>query len=81
MDVEVLYFQSVKKIAGRPREKLSLPSRATVADLVHRIEALHPGLAPLAPSLLFAVNEEHAPADHELAEGDLIALMPPFSGG
>ena len=31
--------------------------------------------------LLYAVNREYAPADRELADGDVVALIPPVSGG
>jgi MoaE-MoaD fusion protein len=31
--------------------------------------------------LLYAVNREYAPAEHELADGDVVALIPPVSGG
>jgi molybdopterin synthase catalytic subunit/molybdopterin converting factor small subunit len=31
--------------------------------------------------LLYAVNREYAPADHALADGDVVALIPPVSGG
>jgi molybdopterin synthase catalytic subunit len=31
--------------------------------------------------LLYAVNEQYAPRDRELADGDVVALIPPVSGG
>jgi molybdopterin synthase catalytic subunit len=31
--------------------------------------------------LLYAVNKEYAPVDQELADGDVVALIPPVSGG
>jgi MoaE-MoaD fusion protein len=31
--------------------------------------------------LLYAVNKEYAPPEHELADGDVVALIPPVSGG
>ena len=33
------------------------------------------------PGLLYAVNREYAPPEHELADGDEVALIPPVSGG
>jgi molybdopterin synthase catalytic subunit/molybdopterin converting factor small subunit len=33
------------------------------------------------PGLLYAVNRRYAPAEHELAHGDVVALIPPVSGG
>ena len=31
--------------------------------------------------VLYAVNREYAPPEHELADGDVVALIPPVSGG
>ena len=33
------------------------------------------------PGLLYAVNQEYADRDRELADGDEVALIPPVSGG
>lgn len=81
MRVRILYFQDVKRRTGIPEEDLDVPQSTTVAELAERIVALHPAVGPLSRSLLFAVNEEHATRDQALAEGDTVALMPPFSGG
>ena len=39
------------------------------------------GLGDEPGGLLYAVNQEYAPPDRELAEGDEVALIPPVSGG
>ena len=39
------------------------------------------GLGDEPPGLLYAVNREYAERDHELADGDEVALIPPVSGG
>jgi molybdopterin synthase catalytic subunit/molybdopterin converting factor small subunit len=39
------------------------------------------GLGPEPDGLLYAVNKEYAPREHELADGDEVALIPPVSGG
>jgi molybdopterin converting factor small subunit len=51
--------------------------RNIVAAAIERF----PRLEPLTKSALFAVNEEHARADHPLHEGDTVAIFPPVSGG
>ncbi len=81
MRVQVLYFQSVRRVAGVEREVVELPDRATIQDLLDGLGQRRPELAALAPTLLFARNEEHVGAEAALAEGDIVALMPPFSGG
>jgi molybdopterin synthase catalytic subunit len=47
-----------------------------VADVWSQLDL---GVEPAG--LLYAVNREYAPADHELADGDVVALIPPVSGG
>lgn len=81
MEVDVLYFQSVRKLMGLEKEKISLGVGATVADLITALQEKRPPLAAAAKSLLVAVNQEHSSADRVLSEGDMVAIMPPFSGG
>jgi len=52
------------------------------------VEAAHVGevwtkldLGSEPDGLLYAVNREYAPKDRELADGDVVALIPPVSGG
>ena len=55
----------------------SLPVRDLYVTLTHDF----PALAPLASSLLYAVNEEYVSGDHMIADGDTVAFLPPISGG
>ena len=49
---------------------------ATVADVWAALD-----LGDEPPGLLYAVNQEYAPRERELAAGDEVALIPPVSGG
>ena len=53
-----------------------------LADIA-RVEDVWPalGLGPEPDGLLYAVNKEYARREHELADGDEVALIPPVSGG
>lgn len=81
MKVRVLYFQALSAAARRAEETVDLPDGSSVECLLTRLAASHPDLAPVAAGLLCAVNEEHSPRDRPLKSGDVVALMPPFSGG
>lgn len=81
MFITILYFHSAQRAAGLPQERLELPAGSLVADALAAALAAHPALAPLAPSLLVAINQEHASRQARLNDGDTLALMPPFSGG
>jgi molybdopterin synthase catalytic subunit/molybdopterin converting factor small subunit len=50
---------------------------------VTRVDDVWPvlGLGPEPDGLLYAVNKEYARREHELAEGDEVAVIPPVSGG
>ncbi|MDK2972585.1 MAG: MoaE-MoaD fusion protein [Candidatus Sumerlaeota bacterium] len=81
MKIDVLYFQVLKLKAGTARETLDVAAGTTVAGALDAVESLHPELLPLRASLLAAVNQEWAPPETVLREGDVLALMPPVSGG
>ena len=46
-----------------------------------QVLAKFPALQRFGRSLLFAINEEYAPADREVRAGDELAVFPPVSGG
>lgn len=82
MDVDVRIFAGLADLLGVRRVRVSLPHRATVADLVAEIEsrADAPG-AIERTRVAFAVNRAYAPPSTVLADGDEVALIPPVSGG
>jgi molybdopterin synthase catalytic subunit/molybdopterin converting factor small subunit len=70
---------TVRLFAGL-RERAGWSTREIDADRVSDVwERLDLGDEP--EGLLYAVNKEYAPAGHELADGDVVALIPPVSGG
>jgi MoaE-MoaD fusion protein len=81
MRVRVLYFAVVRERLGRDEEMLELAAAADVAAAWRELERRHPELAALRPVVKLAVNEEFAQADRALADGDVIALIPPVAGG
>ncbi len=70
---------TVRLFAGL-RERAGWSTREIDAGRVGEVwAALDLGQEP--EGLLYAVNKEYAPLDQELAEGDIVALIPPVSGG
>lgn len=78
MTVRVLFFSfAAERMNGREREVTVVPG-TTVGQLASRwAETL--GITP--ERLQYAVNEEWSPLDRVLAEGDVVAVIPPVSGG
>jgi len=76
MRVTVRLFAILRQRAGRDTLELDLPDGARVSDALAEVDDLAGGL-----KLVMAVNREYAAADHPLAAGDELALIPPVSGG
>jgi len=77
--VTVRYFAMLREQRGASSEEMKVaPGTAgrLYADLAER----HGLSAPLT-SLRIAVNHAWALASHPLAEGDIVAFIPPVSGG
>lgn len=79
MRVNLLTFGILRDSAAQIPESLDLPAGATVAALLDHCRVLTPG-HPWS-SIAVAVNREYVSADHPLADGDEVALLPPVSGG
>ncbi len=82
MTVTLLYFAAVRELVGTDEERLSVPPGVTtIAALASFLEQHRPVLAGRLASVRFARNETFATSDEAIAEGDVIALIPPVAGG
>jgi molybdopterin synthase catalytic subunit/molybdopterin converting factor small subunit len=72
--VRVRLFAGLRERAGWSQREVD--TGPTVGDVWGEL-----GLGDEPAGLLYAVNEEYADRDRELAEGDEVALIPPVSGG
>ncbi len=81
MKLSVKLFARARDLAGASQVELELPDRATVADLRFAITSRYPPLAPLAPSLLIAVNMDYVNDETVLQANSDVACFPPVSGG
>ena len=80
MRIRTLFFATYRDLAGSDALDLELPAGATARDLVARLrERARLDRLPAEPPL--AVNEEYAPLDTALSDGDEVALLPPVAGG
>jgi molybdopterin synthase catalytic subunit len=79
--VRVLFFGAARETVGADEETLDVSAPATAASVFDEILERHIELRRFGRALLVAVNEEYAPIDREVNEGDEVAVFPPVSGG
>jgi MoaE-MoaD fusion protein len=75
VNVRVRLFAGLRERAGWGEREVDVDGQ-TVADVWAALE-----LGDEPAGLLYAVNQEYAERDRELAEGDEVAVIPPVSGG
>ncbi len=81
--IEVRFFAMLKRIAGTNSREYDIREPVTVGELKEMIARDIPALAEVLAgrSVLVSVNEEFARDDELVADGDVVGLLPPFSGG
>lgn len=78
--ITLLYFAAVRELVGLGEERVETGAR-TVAELRAWLERERPALAGRLGAVRFARNEEFAKDADALADGDVVALIPPVAGG
>ncbi|HEX6764023.1 MAG TPA: molybdopterin converting factor subunit 1 [Polyangiaceae bacterium] len=80
--ITMLYFAAVRERFGKGREELELPQEISdIRALSAWLERERPVLRGALAQCRFAVGEEFRDASHRLEAGDVIAVIPPVSGG
>ncbi|MEY4226800.1 MAG: hypothetical protein RL190_1557, partial [Actinomycetota bacterium] len=74
--VDVRLFAGLRERAGTGRATVEVEPGAPVAAVWDLL-----GLGERPPGIAYAVNRAYVEADHALADGDEVALIPPVSGG
>jgi molybdopterin synthase sulfur carrier subunit len=80
--VRILYFAGLREALGIAEETVALPAGVeTVGGLCDHLAARHGAYAERRRFVRVARNEAFARDDDRLAEGDVLALIPPVAGG
>ena len=78
----MLYFAALRDLSGTSEEQVDLGSAGvSVKALLGLLEARHAALRGRLQSVRVAVNEEFVEASLMLSGGEVVALIPPVSGG
>jgi molybdopterin converting factor subunit 1 len=81
LKVTVLLFAYLREIAGADQVALQLPEGSRLSDVWPRLSQQFPRFQGMSGSIAWAVNHAYAPPDQSLRDGDVIAALPPVSGG
>jgi molybdopterin converting factor subunit 1 len=81
MRVTVQVFARLRELAGRSEWDCEVPSGATIGDVWQLAAVQYPAVAAFSRSVSCARNEDFARMNSAVHEGDVIAFLPPVSGG
>jgi molybdopterin synthase sulfur carrier subunit len=80
--ISVLFFGGSRDAAGTSEEAVELGDGiTTIGDLAAYLERIHPALAGRLDGVRFAINEAFVDGVAEVRAGDVVAVIPPVSGG
>jgi molybdopterin synthase sulfur carrier subunit len=80
MQLSLLYFAALRDLVQRSEEAYETgTTELTVAGLCDELTRVHPRLS--WEGVRVAVNEEIVKGDFRLTSGDVVAFIPPVSGG
>jgi len=79
--ITILFLGPAREWSKSESIQLEMRPGGTITLLKGTLAARYAGTPMQSPALRFAVNEEFAVDDRELRDGDVIAVIPPVSGG
>lgn len=79
--VSILFFATMKDLAGTKRAEVSLPDGSRISDLKTALVRQYPALEKGLPSAVVSLNREFAFDNDLIPDGAEVALFPPVSGG
>lgn len=80
MTIQLLFFGISTDLAGTNTSTYDLKENATVKELKEVLLTDYSGLHSIH-QFAIAVNETYAEDELELKQGDIVAIIPPVSGG
>jgi molybdopterin synthase sulfur carrier subunit len=78
--ITITYFAKIKELTGKEQEVLPITTM-TVQEIKEWVSQTYIGFSQYASSVLVALNEEYALPEDRIQSGDIVAFIPPVSGG
>lgn len=79
--ITIKFFAMLKEKLGENERTIILAQGSNVENVLDDLKKQHPKFAKLIDCSLVALNEEYALPGSILQEGDILAIIPPVSGG
>ena len=80
MKIKTLFFGITRDIVENRSVEFDLPKGITINIFQKKLLEKYMGLTDIE-NYAFAVNEEYVNIEHIIKEGDVVAVIPPVSGG
>lgn len=80
MKITILFFGITTDLVGESSVPFSIKDNTSIKDLKENLKNEFPNLKNIN-DFAIAANEEYATDDLFLKEGDIVAIIPPVSGG
>ena len=80
MKIKTLFFGITRDIVKNRSVEFDLPKGITINIFQKKLLEKYMGLTDIE-NYAFAVNEEYVNIEHIIKEGDVVAVIPPVSGG
>jgi len=81
MKITIKLFASYREAAELSEASMEITPGTTAAALWQGLVETHPRLAPMSQSAGMALNGRYTQPTTVLSEGDVVAFLPPVSGG
>ena len=81
MRIRLLVFGKLSDHVDPETKGLEVPDGATTEDLRRTLSERHPDARRALETAMVAVNQSYIPSEQSLRDGDVVAFMPPVSGG
>lgn len=81
MKIKVLYFSSVKDRLKKQIEEFEIRENTTIEELILLLQKKYPEIKYIFENTMIAVNEEYKDKKYILKNNDVVAIIPPVSGG
>lgn len=80
MQIKILFFGILKDVTSKSSENHTITANTSVSELKKELIKNYNGIEKYA-NFSVAINEAYAEDDTVLKENDVVALIPPVSGG